>query len=207
MRVVLAAEIGKRIRTNREALGLSQLALGAKIGVPANSLSAIESGTFTPSLSRLEQIANGLGVPLSSLVPGHDAPADIRRLLRHPDEPVLYGGRELTDAEKERLVVVLDATLSYSPPFSASSATIRQEEPEPERTEDEWRQEFYRESERRGFLQGAAQVEPGQRVRWSRETVEQMLSLMEQVRQDLLREREGQVEADGKSPNGRSGHR
>lgn len=199
--------IGRRVRRARDEAGLNQSQLAARIGTRPSTISSIESGAFMPSLTKLDLIANGLGVPLSSLVPGHDAPADIRRLLRHPDEPVLYGGRELTDAEKERLVVVLDATLSYSPPVSASSATIRQEEPEPERTEDEWRQEFYRESERRGFLQGAAQVEPGQRVRWSRETVEQMLSLMEQVRQDLLREREGQVEADGKSPNGRSGHR
>ena len=48
-------------------------------------------------------------------------------------------------------------------------------------------------------------MEPGQRVRWSRETVEQVLSLMEQVRVDLLREQEGQDKEDGESPHGRIG--
>ena len=58
-------KIGKRIQRARESAGISQGELAAKMGLTQAALSNYELGKRRPSLSKLEDIANSLGKPLS----------------------------------------------------------------------------------------------------------------------------------------------
>ena len=61
-----------RLKQARKALGLSQVALGVRMGIPEETASArinrYERGTSEPDLRTAEQLADALGVSLSWLV-------------------------------------------------------------------------------------------------------------------------------------------
>lgn len=63
---------GARVRTRREALGLSQEALGFRAGLDRTYISDIERGQRNPSLLRLLRLARGLGVTVADLVTAED---------------------------------------------------------------------------------------------------------------------------------------
>jgi XRE family transcriptional regulator, regulator of sulfur utilization len=68
-----AKSVGLRIRALREERGLSQADLAAKAGIDFATFSKLEngrSGSRGPTLSRLYQVANALGVKVADLVPG-----------------------------------------------------------------------------------------------------------------------------------------
>ncbi|MHB8550710.1 MAG: helix-turn-helix domain-containing protein [Acidiferrobacterales bacterium] len=56
------------MRETRTEKGLSQEALADRAGLHRTYISQIERGLKSPSLKSLEQIANALGLPLSSLL-------------------------------------------------------------------------------------------------------------------------------------------
>jgi transcriptional regulator with XRE-family HTH domain len=62
------AEIGLRIRTTRRAAGLSQMALGDRIGRDHKTISRWENALRAPDLTDLLLIADALDVPLADLV-------------------------------------------------------------------------------------------------------------------------------------------
>ena len=64
--------LGTRIRSRRERLGLTQRELAAMLGVTSQHVSAIEKDNRVPSLQSLEKIAQELGVTLDFLVSGKD---------------------------------------------------------------------------------------------------------------------------------------
>lgn len=76
--------VGARIRHRRAILGLNQTELALKVGVTFQSIQKYERGTNRVSASRLQEIAEVLGVPVShffeGLAPGgadpSAAPAD-----------------------------------------------------------------------------------------------------------------------------------
>jgi transcriptional regulator with XRE-family HTH domain len=61
---------GERIRTRREALGLSQEALADRCGVHWTFLGQVERGRRNLSLHNLLKLAAGLGVDPAELVRG-----------------------------------------------------------------------------------------------------------------------------------------
>jgi transcriptional regulator with XRE-family HTH domain len=65
---------GERVRTQREALGLSQEALAARSGVHWTFLGQVERGRRNLSLHNLVKIAKGLGVDPGELVQGLTPP-------------------------------------------------------------------------------------------------------------------------------------
>jgi transcriptional regulator with XRE-family HTH domain len=70
---------GERVRTHREALGLSQEALAARSGVHWTFLGQVERGRRNLNLHNLLKVAAGLGVDPGELVQGlrpPDAEAD-----------------------------------------------------------------------------------------------------------------------------------
>jgi transcriptional regulator with XRE-family HTH domain len=79
--------VGQTIRLHRLARGMSQTTLGKKIGVTFQQVQKYESGANRVSASRLSQIAQVLGIPLSMLFEGtsteqqtpgpNDAPASL----------------------------------------------------------------------------------------------------------------------------------
>lgn len=66
--------IGERIRSARQARGISLRALARQANVSASLVSQIETGRLRPSVSTLYAVTGALGVPLSDLL---EAPADI----------------------------------------------------------------------------------------------------------------------------------
>jgi transcriptional regulator with XRE-family HTH domain len=67
---------GERVRSHREALGLSQEALAARSGVHWTFLGQVERGRRNLNLHNLLKLAAGLGVDPSVLVQGLKPPDD-----------------------------------------------------------------------------------------------------------------------------------
>ena len=64
----LAGVLGKRLLRLRAALGLTQRAAAARIGVGPRVLRRLERGSGNPSLAVLVSTARAFGVPLSRLL-------------------------------------------------------------------------------------------------------------------------------------------
>lgn len=59
-------DVGQRLRTLREARGLSIRSLAARSGLAVNTLSLIENGKSSPSVSTMQQLARTLAVPVTA---------------------------------------------------------------------------------------------------------------------------------------------
>ena len=68
------AELGARVRTRRQALGLSQEALAREIDIHWTFLGQVERGQRNLSLHNLLKIAAGLRVDPAELVAGLEPP-------------------------------------------------------------------------------------------------------------------------------------
>jgi transcriptional regulator with XRE-family HTH domain len=68
------ATFGKRVRTRRQALGLSQEALADRCGVHWTFVGQVERGQRNISLHNLLKLADGLGVDPGELVTGLHPP-------------------------------------------------------------------------------------------------------------------------------------
>lgn len=80
----LPREIGRQIKARRRALGFSLRDLGARTGLSASSLSQIERGVVSPTLSSLTAIARALGVSLFEFFVGNAGHSMIFRKGAHP---------------------------------------------------------------------------------------------------------------------------
>lgn len=66
----LQAELGKRVRDRRQALGLSQEELAERANIHWTYVSGIERGKRNPSLSSLAHLATALDLRLEDLIKG-----------------------------------------------------------------------------------------------------------------------------------------
>ena len=64
----LAKSLGVLIAARRKSIGLTQGELAEKIGIEQESMSRIETGVVTPSLSRLISLADVLNCPIETLL-------------------------------------------------------------------------------------------------------------------------------------------
>ena len=60
--------LGKIIRTKREAKGLTQVELAENSGVDRNYIGMVERGERNPSFLSLQKIAKGLGLTVNELI-------------------------------------------------------------------------------------------------------------------------------------------
>ena len=60
----LAQQLGKGITAARERAGLSQRAQGKALGIAGNTLRELELGLANPTLSRIEDLAAGMGLTI-----------------------------------------------------------------------------------------------------------------------------------------------
>ena len=67
--------IGGKIRDRRNALGLSQETLAARVGLTRTSIANIEAGRQAPPVMRLAMLATVLRVQLADLIPPVELPA------------------------------------------------------------------------------------------------------------------------------------
>ncbi len=71
-----AVEFGRRVRVQRERLGLSQMALAEQVGLHSTYVSSVERGERNVSLENILRLADSLGIDPGVLVRG----------LRHGDQ-------------------------------------------------------------------------------------------------------------------------
>lgn len=68
------AELGQRVRTLREERGMTQQALARAAGIATDMVSRLENGHYSsPGLRTLLRLADGMGLPVSALLPDVDA--------------------------------------------------------------------------------------------------------------------------------------
>jgi transcriptional regulator with XRE-family HTH domain len=65
-----AAEIGKRLRRRREALGMTRAALAQRCGLSEDALGLIERGTCSPRVENLLRLSDALRVTPSAILEG-----------------------------------------------------------------------------------------------------------------------------------------
>ncbi|MBA2575356.1 MAG: helix-turn-helix transcriptional regulator [Euzebyaceae bacterium] len=61
----LAAEVGERVRAAREAAGLSQRELAARMGTSQAAIARLEAGGVGATLTTLQRVAAALGLELN----------------------------------------------------------------------------------------------------------------------------------------------
>ena len=79
------AVVGRTIRALRLSKGISQGALGVRLGVSFQQVQKYENGTNRVGAGRLAQIAMALDVPMDALLQGVQA---IKRRGRQDDDPL-----------------------------------------------------------------------------------------------------------------------
>ncbi len=84
-------DVGQRLRLHREHAGLSQRGLAKRAGVPSSSVSLMESGKISPSISSLKRLLDALGVSLSQFF-GEDEPQKRQTVFRQAEMPQLGRG-------------------------------------------------------------------------------------------------------------------
>jgi transcriptional regulator with XRE-family HTH domain len=69
-----ALDLGARLRAERMRQGMSLREMARRLGISASALSQIETGKAQPSVSKLFDIVNLLGVSVDGLLAGRDGP-------------------------------------------------------------------------------------------------------------------------------------
>ena len=109
----MKSSFGSRLKELRKEKRLSQVELGAIIGVAQSTLGSYERETREPSIEGILELAHYFDVSVDYLLgnsderntyetPKYHGPYDLHQLM-HDNEIILYG-RTLTDDEKQRLL-------------------------------------------------------------------------------------------------------
>ena len=104
--------VGQRVRAYRLSRGMSQSALGEKIGVTFQQIQKYENGVNRIGSGRLQKIATILGVPISALfnedTKANAAGADqvLTQILSKPDAMRLLWAFDTIKDSKQRLALV-----------------------------------------------------------------------------------------------------
>lgn len=86
-------EIGARLRFLRERAGLSQRALAKVTGVPNSTISQVEAGRVSPSVSSLKRLLDGIQIGMSEFF----------AFEPEPEQKVFFAAEELTEIGKGKL--------------------------------------------------------------------------------------------------------
>ena len=125
----ITAAVGRAIRDLRGQGGLTARDLAARSGVSAAMISRIESGSVSPSLATLEQLALALQVPVVSLFREADSAVSDFTLVRqgaglkstrlmgaHAHEFTVLGFHRRLDLQFESLLVTVERNEKARPP-------------------------------------------------------------------------------------------
>lgn len=101
-------KFGKRIREIRIGMGLSQLRFGNMVGMSTGRIGDIETGNANLTLTKIEQLAMELNIPISKLFEDEDfVPAE-------PDAQVnemVAIAKKLTPESKELVITLMKGLL------------------------------------------------------------------------------------------------
>lgn len=123
-------DIGRRIRTAREAAGVSVRELGRRVGVSPSHISQVERGLGSFSVSTLYAVASRLSISLDSLFETPADPAPLRDVEPSPLDGTMILRAELRPAIKlasgprwERLTAQSDPEAEFLEVIYEPSAT------------------------------------------------------------------------------------
>lgn len=71
-----------KLKSLRQAQGLTQMDLAHAAGVPQATVSQIERGTNNPNLTTLAKLAEALGLSLPDMFDAGEAPAPVSEMIR-----------------------------------------------------------------------------------------------------------------------------
>lgn len=111
----VAVEIGRRLKTARVRLGLSQYGIAGSLGIAQPTVHSWERGARLPSIESLMRVAAYLDVPITDLLP---VEATMRPdLVRLPNVRAMIAAFERTVEDLRRLLLVMAAgtTLTSGP--------------------------------------------------------------------------------------------
>ena len=97
--------VGRRIRGQRHALGLSQTEVAEAVGVKFQQLQKYEAATNRVSASRLHMISQVLKMPVDQFFPGDAFSDDMR--ARTTEEGILLTKFRLMPEKTQRLILEL----------------------------------------------------------------------------------------------------
>ncbi len=95
--------LGARIRTLREAAGLTQEALAERVGVDTQTIQRVERAKVTPSLPRVFALADALEVTMSEMFEGEDVAVDTSPVT--PDELAVLRAYRSTPGSRRSLAL------------------------------------------------------------------------------------------------------
>jgi transcriptional regulator with XRE-family HTH domain len=99
-----AVDVGKRIRSLRRNRDLSLRALAELSGLNVNTLSLIENGRTSPSVSTLQQLAQGLQIRITTLFETSRGSKEVvyQKSANRPRHAPLWGRADYCHAARER---------------------------------------------------------------------------------------------------------
>jgi transcriptional regulator with XRE-family HTH domain len=107
----LDAALGERIRQRRRELGLSQSALGGKLGITFQQIQKYENGANRVSATMLVKLSAALGVPVTELLQQAD-PAAMPTDAKGQAAELATAFAKIQSAELRAAVLTLVAGLS-----------------------------------------------------------------------------------------------
>jgi transcriptional regulator with XRE-family HTH domain len=118
----LILAIGQKIRTLRNAKGLTLADLAARIQVSASLISQLERGGVNPSLSLLKSISDALEIPLGSLIEGEEQKAEVSsyQMSEKERKTLITEGRVHISLLTRSLDLDCEFVLMVYPPGSSS---------------------------------------------------------------------------------------
>ncbi len=127
------AEIGKRIREKREALGMTQEELAAKLGYKNKStIAKIENGTNDIVQSKVVEFANALNTSVSYLMGWkEESQVQLQPQINQSEQSLLRKYRSLDDKGKHTVDTILEMEYNRCNADCAEVATIKPEENKP----------------------------------------------------------------------------
>lgn len=102
--------IGKRIKTRRVELGLSQIDIFEKCDITSGALSKIENGKTTPSVIAFYKLSQALDCDMNWLATGFSSNLQNMSICKN-EEYLLNDFRELTKNDQEELIEILHMKL------------------------------------------------------------------------------------------------
>lgn len=109
------ANMGERIRAERERQGISLRALARDVGVSPSMISQIETGKSRPSVSTLYAITTALGLPMQDVFANVDIPPEVGPISTVLDALGSARGTRLGPhvPPKQRQILTLDSGVTW----------------------------------------------------------------------------------------------
>lgn len=106
----ISKNLGARIKSTRQTLGMSQAQLANLIGSTPPSISRLEAGHMAPTLTTLFTIANAMGVAPSSLLPPLATDETVHPVvgLNSVDHALVLKFHQLTKPKQNAVLSLLD---------------------------------------------------------------------------------------------------